>query len=59
MFYQKGRVNVSGNHLKFAKPKSKSNMSQHSEKPGHHFSKSLAFSGDTSPISPFQQPSNK
>jgi len=59
VFYQKGKVNVSGQHLKFTKPKSKSNMSHHSENPSHHFSKSLAFSGDTSPISPFQQNSSK
>ena len=60
MFYQKGKVNVSGQHLKFGKPKSKSNMSHHSENTGHNFSKSLAFSGDTSPISPpFQQDSGK
>ena len=59
MFYQKGKVNVSGQHLKFTKPKSKSNMSHHSENPGHHFSKSIVFSGDTTPISPFQQDSAK
>jgi len=60
MFYQKGKVNVSGQHLKFSnKPKSKSNMSQHSENPAHNFSKSLAFSGDTTPISPFHQNSSK
>jgi hypothetical protein len=59
VFYQKGKVNVSGQHLKFNKPKSKSNMSQHTENSGYNFSKSLAFSGDTSPISPFQQDSGK
>lgn len=59
MFYQKGKVNVSGQHIKFAKPKSKSNMSHHSEHPTHHFSKSLAFSGDSTPISPFHHQSNK
>lgn len=59
IFYQKGKVNVSGQHLKFSKPKSKSNMSNHSENPSHHFSKSLAFSGDSTPISPFQQDSGK
>ena len=59
VFYQKGKVNVSGQHLKFVKPKSKSNVSQHSEEPSHQFSKSLAFSGDSTPISPFQQNSSK
>lgn len=59
VFYQKGKVNVSGQHLKFSKPKSKSNVSQHSENPSHHFSKSLAFSGETTPISPFHQHSSK
>jgi mRNA-degrading endonuclease HigB of HigAB toxin-antitoxin module len=55
IFYQKGKVNVSGQHLKFSKPKSKSNMSNHSEHPTHYFGKSLAFSGDSTPISPFHQ----
>lgn len=59
VFYQKGKVNVSGQHLKFVKPKSKSNMSQHSDNPLHNFSKNIAFSGDNTPISPFQQVSNK
>lgn len=59
VFYNKGKVNVSGQHLKFVKPKSKSNMSHHSENPSHHFSKSLAFSGDTTPISPLRQDSGK
>ena len=52
VFYQKGKVNVSGQHLKFSKPKSKTNMSQHSENSNHQFSKSLAFSGGNTPISP-------
>ena len=52
VFYHKGKINVSGQHLKFAKPKSKSNISQHSENSSHHFSKSLAFSGGNTPISP-------
>lgn len=59
VFYHKGKVNVSDQHLKFTKPKSKSNVSQHSENPSHHFSKSLAFSGETTPISPFHQTSSK
>jgi hypothetical protein len=59
LFYQKGKINVSNQHLKFAKPKSKSNMSQHTEVPGSNFSNSLAFSGGTTPMSPFQQTSSK
>jgi serine/threonine protein kinase len=59
VFYHKGKVNVSGQHLKFSKPKSKSNMSQHSENPSHQFSKGLAFSGEITPISPFKQISSK
>ena len=59
IFYQKGKVNVSGQHLRFTKPNSKSNMSHHSENPGHHFSKSIVFSGDNTPISSFQQDSAK
>ncbi|CAI2366178.1 unnamed protein product [Moneuplotes crassus] len=52
VFYHKGKVNVSGQHLKFSKPKSKGNVSQHSENQTHQFSNSLAFSGGNTPISP-------
>lgn len=52
VFYHKGKVNVSGQHLKFSKPKSKGSISQHSENPSHQFSSNLAFSGGNTPISP-------
>jgi hypothetical protein len=52
VFYHKGKVSVSGQHLKFSKPKSKSNISHHSENPAHNFSNNLAFSAMSTPISP-------